>query len=913
MTGIYDYWAKTFAADGGKPLHLLPYHGLDAAAVAAELLGRRPRWAEQAVTLSGFGEESLRQLLVYVVALHDLGKFSEPFQDRRPDLVTRLQGARPPVSSRLLHDTLGYLLWRSWSGPNPDVRERGLLGDVLPLVLPAGPADRRDVDDLMQPIMAAALGHHGKPPENAVLPFEVFKAHPARPLARSRQDAASFAISMRHLLVPAGLRLSVEEDIEASIQRMKRFSWWVAGFTIVCDWIGSSASFFAAEDAEVPLRDYWARARCVAREAVERSGLCGSRPKAFRGISALFPSIASPTPLQQAAAEVDLGEGPRLFILEDLTGAGKTEAALVLAHRLIEAGRAEGLFFALPTMATANAMDARVKPLLEVLFDGPASYLLTHSGPRLTEVDRIALARGGGTESHGASEEPPASTAASAWLADNRKKALLAELGVGTIDQALLAALQCKHEAIRLFGLHRNVLVVDEVHACDAYVLRTLRTLLELHAALGGSAILLSATLPTEQRRALAQGFAAGLGDRGRLVPQSQEYPLLSAFGSGSVVERPVPPRAASPRTIPVGWPGSVNAALDRLLQAADAGLCACWIRNSIKDALEAYDLAAARLGPDRVTLFHARFALGDRLRIEQDVADRFGKQGDPAGRRGRVVIATQVVEQSLDIDFDVMVSDLCPIDRLVQRAGRLQRHARPERPLPVLDVLAPAWSEAPPAGWLARPFQRTAVVYPDPGVLWRTARELVRRGGLALPGDARALIDAVYGDDEVPLALRPRADAALGQELAHESVAAGVVVKLEMGYLREGADWSSEARTPTRLGEPTTTIRLARADSAGDAAAWWPDHTAPLRWPLSQVSVARRLIAGPAPQDQALLARLQADQPFVAEDVVTVILREGPAGAWTGHAMAERVRAGVTQAVPVQVVYSPIRGLEVV
>jgi CRISPR-associated endonuclease/helicase Cas3 len=909
--GYLDYWGKARAEDQAAPFHRLAYHSLDVAAVAAGILEQAPRWLQRIAALSGFTPECLSSNLPYFLALHDLGKFSEPFQDQRPDLVAEFQGKRERRLCALYHDSLGYLLWRAWASRRVDPREALLLSAIHPVVAGEEPLAGDDAADVMQSWMAAVLGHHGKPPEEATLPFGVFNTFPGKPFALSRVDAASFALAVRDLLHPAPLAAQLT-DVDALIASARASSWWIAGFAILCDWLGSNTDFFPYEDRRMALGEYWVRARGAARRAVESSGITGGRPMSFRGMNALFPRIAEPTPLQRAASEIEIGEGPQLYVLEDLTGAGKTEAALVLAQRLISAGRADGLFFALPTMATANAMHERVAPLLEKLFEGPASYLLTHSGPQLTERDLIAIGGAAVDGPYARDEQPTATRTASAWLADGRKKALLADLGVGTIDQALLAALQSKHAALRLLGLHHHVLIVDEVHACDAYMLGVLAGLLRIQARLGGSAILLSATLPLEQRRMLARAFAEGLGEGKAPLPACEAYPLLTAVGRcGALVELPVEPRAGASRTVPVERCAAVEDAVARLVSIAREGGCACWIRNSVKDAVEGYEAVVAALGPEHVTLFHARFALGDRSRIEQGVLHRFGKGGADAQRAGHVVVATQVVEQSLDIDFDAMVSDLCPIDRLIQRAGRLQRHVRPRRAAPfVLHVLAPAWSDDPATTWLGPPFQRTAHVYPDPGVLWRTARVL-QAGAIELPGAARALVEAVYGDATVPAALERRANVAQGQALSHEGVAQNAILKLELGYLRTGADWSSEARTPTRLGEPTMTVRIAIADEGGARALFVDAAGRPL-WHLSQLGVARRLVASPGAGAEAERGALEATQPFVDDDTVTLVLAADGADRWSGKAFGERIRNGAVTAVPVRVAYSKQRGLEV-
>lgn len=905
--GFFDYWGKASPRDGVAPFHLLPYHCLDVAAVVVELLRRDPRQLARLERISSFSAASLARVLPYLLALHDLGKFADSFQDQRPDIVARLQGARPPRgNSGLGHHVLGYLLYRSWE-KRPVAPEERSASLAVPLVHATGPFDASQAAEAMQSWLAAVLGHHGRPPADAFMPADAFP-----PGSRSRTDALAFALALRDLFRPRALEAETD-DLDHLEDGIRRSSWWLAGFAILCDWIGSGAHHFAYHTEARPLQDYLASIRESAERAVAESGVVPTAPRTFGGLAGIFPTIAmSPSPLQRAAVEAGLGEGPRLFVMEDLTGSGKTEAGLVLAQRLLCAGRADGIFLALPTMATANAMADRVRPLLRALFEDGAKFVLAHSGPRLEVADRIALGLTS-EERYGRDEEAPASSSAASWILDNRKKALLADLGVGTIDQALLAVLQSKHAALRLFGLQRRVLLVDEVHACDAYMRAILCKLLEAHAALGGSAILLSATLPEAQREELVAAFGRGLRAKVRGWSPSAAYPLLTAYGGGAVAEKPVEPRADVPRKVDLCWLGTPNEAIESIVRDARQGRCVCWIRNSVADVLEAYDALVAALGADRVMLFHARFALGDRLRIEDDVVRRFGPGGEEGRRNGRVVVATQVVEQSLDIDFDAMVTDVCPVDLVIQRAGRLHRHRERARAYgPTLQIIAPAWSEKPEGSWLAGPFRRTAKVYPDPGVLWRTVRVLRAKGGLDLPRNARALVEEVYGSDEVPEALRQRSDSATGVDLCHGSVAQSMTIRFGLGYLRLGQDWSEEMHTPTRLGEPTTTVRLARCD--GDRAGPWAEAARdPLRWQLSQLSVARRLVAGGHPDDSAIVSELERSQPFVGDDVCTLVLREGEGGFWTGRGVADRGKGERKATVSVRVRYSRVRGLEIV
>jgi CRISPR-associated endonuclease/helicase Cas3 len=289
-------------------------------------------------------------------------------------------------------------------------------------------------------------------------------------------------------------------------------------------------------------------------------------------------------------------------------------------------------------------------------------------------------------------------------------------------------------------------------------------------------------------------------------------------------------------------------------------------MRNTVADALAAQRLFEGKVSPDKLILFHARFALGDRLDTERRVLDCFGPGSTPELRAGRLVIATQVAEQSLDADWDFLVTDLAPIDRVIQRAGRLRRHprdvtgarlpdlaAKDQRGPPCLWVLGPAWSEAPEAAWFKAAFPKAAHVYPDHAQLWRSAKLLIA-GQFTMPDDARRLIETVFADDaETPPCLQANANAAEGRGYGDSSLAQQHTLKLLDGYVRGDIDWWSEAKTTTRLGEDSTAVLLARWE--GDRLRPWIHRDDPRHaWAYSTVRIATRLIARPV--EPASLAR---------------------------------------------------------
>lgn len=885
----FQYWGKARPSfDGGPLFHLLPYHCLDVAAVGSEYLRRVPsmrRLLMRALRIED--EATIEHWVAFWLTLHDLGKFSEAFQGQKPNLFAELRG-RPPNPSksyRLRHDSLGMLFWKDvlgqkvvdeeWFGPESDDALYGLDWWAR-----------------------SVTGHHGQPPQEDRESLEQY--------FDCRQDKAAileFVADVRAVLVNDGVAaIPAAMDAEEFCAVSLSLSWWVAGLAVLADWLGSNTDFFpyrADPDRPLTLAAYWAYAKNQATGALDASGVLPANCERALGFSELFPGIAMPSPLQEWAATVELPTGPQIHLLEDVTGAGKTEAAVTLAHRLIAAGCAEGFFIGLPTMATANAMYGRIAQVYGKLFSDQASLSLAHGQRNLVESFAASIMPPGPPDGDTQQADDSATARCSAWLADHNKRALLAPAGVGTIDQALLGVLHSKHQSLRLLGLFRKVLLVDEVHACDAYMQGVLETLLEFHSRVGGSAILLSATLPQRMKQTLLDSFARGCRQTAPCVG-AQQYPLVTSWQSDepqALAETSVATRDDVRRTLGVRYVCDEAQVIVAIDVALAGGKCVCWIRNTVADALSAYEKFQGRLAPDKLTLFHARFALRDRLDTEEKVLACFGPKSTPDQRSGHLAIATQVAEQSLDADWDFIVSDLAPIDRLIQRAGRLQRHprdaqgqrfsdpqARDQRGAPCLWVLGPAWSESPPANWFKQAFPKAAGVYPHHGQLWLTAKALLT-GSIAMPGDARHVIESVFGDEAVfPEGLQSNANTADGQGYADASIAQQNTVKLATGYVRGGIDWWSEAKTPSRLGEASMNVLLARWD--GDFLRPWVQGN--YGWAYSTVRVAERLIAKTAepssPARKAALEQVLLTLPNKGQWLVLLALEETSSG-WIGKA----------------------------
>ncbi len=877
----FRYWGKARREDQpGEPYHLLPYHCLDVAAVGTVLLQSHQPFRQGLSRLTGLDEKEFFHWTVFLLALHDIGKFSVSFQQLRPDLLKTLQQRKTHKQYTERHDCLGYEIWKS--GLKPHLQEKGLLTK----------GRQRAGLQAADYLALAVTGHHGQPPQRKNAGF-LLDDHFENP---DQAAALAFAEDLIEILLVGKPPIpNIQKD------KAKESSWWLAGFAVLCDWLGSNADYFPYQTKAMNLAEYWKLALDLARKAVDDTELLPAKPGSHLTLEQLIPTATDikPTPLQQLATDIRLGDGPQLFILEDVTGAGKTEAAILLAHRLMQGNLANGIYFGLPTMATANAMYARLGDVYRQLYNGKTSpsLVLAHSARILSDQFRQSLLPeiNHPESEYDRSDSPPASAHCSQWLADSRKKALLAEMGVGTIDQALLGILPSRHQSLRLLGLMHKVLLVDEVHACDAYMQPLLCNLLRAHAMAGGSAILLSATLPQSQRQQLLDAFTHGQKQPQQTL-QSNAYPLLTHYTSDAAGEYPLETRPTVRRHVRVDFVDGWQAVEQKLADSVAAGQCACWIRNTVADAREAYNQLKGQHPEWNIDLFHARFTLADRLAIEQRVLNRFGNTSNHEDRAGQVLIATQVVEQSLDLDFDHLITDLAPIDLIIQRAGRLHRHRRDaggnrlndkdQRPETTLTIHAPTWCDEPTAGWFKEPFPRVQTVYADHGKLWLTMKLLRENGGFRMPEDARTLIEGVYGDDnEIPDGLWQASSEAQAENIAKASIAFLNQLNLETGYSTlDAPNWWDDTKTPTRLGEETTTVWLA----CWEHGELRPFHDlSHFAWQQSSVAMRSALISEAAPDNEIsneVIEACKEQLPAKGKWGVLLPLVRHPSGIWQGR-----------------------------
>ncbi|SFE28893.1 CRISPR system Cascade subunit CasA [Actinacidiphila alni] len=745
-------WGKhDRVTDGWLPLW---QHMADSGAVAARLWDRWLPGNVKALVgeaLPG-GEGDGRRLVGWLAGVHDIGKATPAFACQVDPLaqVMRDQGLAMPSFERLRedrklgpHGLAGQLLLTEWLGERYGWPSRvsGQFGVVIG-------------------------GHHGVPPGHQ----RIHDLALHRELLRTRGESESrWKEAQFELMDACAAAAGVVDDLGTwkSVKLPQPVQVTLTAIVILADWIASSAELFPYITGDGPRRTQDERLEAAWR-GLDLPGPW--EPEVPTGTAAdLFaarfdlPEGAAVRPVQEQAVGLVREMDPHgLLIIEAPMGEGKTEAALAAAEILAARTRAGGCMIALPTRATGDAMFARLVDWLERLpSDGPRSVFLAHAKAALNDTWAGLASAGGRTIAavdldgeddidgpNVRTRKRPSGLQAHQWLR-GRKKGLLASFTVGTIDQVLFGSLKSRHLALRHLALAGKVVVIDEVHAYDAYMSTYLERVLEWLAAYRVPVVLLSATLPSGRRRALAEAYA------GHPVPEADApadaYPLLTAVSiDGPTMTRQ--PSAASGRRTEVVvemLDDDLTALVDRLAGELGAGGCALVVRNTVDRAQEAAERLREHFGEDRVTVAHSRFVAADRARKDAELLHRFGPKGTrPDG--AHIVVATQVVEQSLDLDFDVLVTDLAPVDLVLQRMGRLHRHDRP-RPSRLGDARClitgvSDWAAAPP-----RIAPGSVSVYDGKHVLLRSLAVLqphLLGRPLRLPEDISPLVQDAYADE---------------------------------------------------------------------------------------------------------------------------------------------------------------------
>jgi CRISPR-associated endonuclease/helicase Cas3 len=830
-------WAKS-SEDGVG--HSLLAHSLDTGSTAERLLARKMIPMDGIASELGVSCDAAQRWFVTLAALHDLGKATPAFQR----------------------------LWPAGAPTEANVDVTNVPHGKATILLLADALSRRGFGRRLCRAIAHAVGiHHGRNvASNEIEPGVIDE----RALGSGSEPWETWRDAICDDVIAAFAPGPVPSG-----KRLPSARTWalLAGLTSVADWIASSlphAGIVTDVDAYHQERRIMIDARL--NEIGFPPGERWWKPPASDDVAAWFAAGGSfsPRPLQTAMLEAfTANANPGLIILEAPTGEGKTEAALL---GMVRIDARQGAYFGLPTQATSNAMAARIEAFKERHRARDVVLALAHAGARVRQAASVNAVDESGIESD---------ATASAWFSSGRRE-LLAELGVGTIDQALLAILPTKHHFVRLFALAGRTLIVDEVHAYDTYTGGLLESLVTWAAALNVRVILMSATLPAATRRRLTTAYQQGIGSGDAHAAATDApptaattYPRITVVDAqGGVSARSF----AAVRRTSIAFeeaPYDPQALTNEIVEAAAAGGAIGVIVNTVHRA-QTITRALIERGIHPL-LLHARFPAHTRRALEQAILARLGPHGHGDERAG-IYVGTQVLEQSLDIDFDALFTDLAPIDLLLQRAGRLHRHGGRSRPP------SHAAAKLRIAGHAADAPDQAALdgIYSH-ARSWRTWAALRQQAGIIVqPDDVDPLVQSVYGD--TPLQALHEHESAYGETLRTEAQEAETDERIAERWRipspheAASAAWTKSfaeehearpyaARARTRLGEASLDVIPVIADSGG--------------WRVLGGRAVQRLEAkrpDAAWIDEALDARIRIQR----RDLLQALIAASTPGFWT-------------------------------
>ncbi|NNM46443.1 CRISPR-associated helicase Cas3' [Knoellia koreensis] len=722
----WSLWAKSDAA--GRT-HSLPGHLLDSGAVG-ELI-----WDEFMAPASrrALNERCAgrgRDVLVLLCAWHDLGKATPAFQAQVSALAesaARVGWTMPPHTRvPLKHGASGCL--------------------IAQRVLSAAGASG------FEWLLPIIHGHHGS-----------FLLWSLRQYQGSVWQQGESAAAATWLAGQDALAGGVADAFGVDVGSLaldtppRALQLAAAGWVSMADWIASSSLFPGMGDEPMTVDD----ARARARAAWLSLGLAGRT--SFPGVTAPFRERfgVPPRPLQQMVVDVaERMSAPGLLIVEGPMGEGKTEAALAAVEVMAARFGYDGFLFAMPTQGTTDAMYDRCRAWSRTL-DSQPIVSLNHGKAMANEAWREQLAPvflndvcDVGDDDYGLatnSRVPGSPAAAPAeWLL-GRHRGLLSPCIVATVDQPLMAATQVKYVSLRYAGLIGKVIVIDEVHSYDVFMSRYLEQLLRWCGDGRIPVVLMSATLPPAQRQALLAAYAEGL-ERGleTEVPPSSGYPCITSWNPVDGVTTSSAEPMSTGKKVAVLWAGIADpddtaAIADVVGQQGKDGGCVLVVLNTVRRAQEVY--AAIRDQGGHPTLLHGRLTTGARADRTRHLVAELGSGSSRRPKR-KIVVATQIAEQSFDVDADVLVTDIAPMDLLLQRIGRLHRHkdndaGRPAHlaaPKVVVTGCVPVES-GPPR--MPRAF---GYVY-DSYSLLRTAQLIGAGATWTIPSDIPSLVSAAYDE----------------------------------------------------------------------------------------------------------------------------------------------------------------------
>ena len=687
--------------------------------------------------------ELARKLAIFVAAGHDIGKHSIPFATKAKPLRDEMALAGADFDTpQFSKDELKQSPHSHYSALSFDEWIDAKVTKPAPKAISA--------------IMAILAGHHG------IFPTKLEVTGPKNYEAERRLHwhAERFALWDR-AAATAGLS-DAELEVLATTLLTQPAQMTLTGFLIMSDWIASNQTFFPLDDT----RSSWNRAQFALQRLHFPRRWQPTEPEDNQELFAAsfaLPKGASARPVQNTAMEIAKQvTGPSLLLIEAPTGEGKTEAALAAAEILAARLGFSGVTMALPTCATSDAMLPRLLRWLDNRLPAGmrSSLVLSHSKAQFNEEyqslfhhadDSFGSIFDDDLDGREAVIQPH-------WWFTGRKTSTLSDFTIGTIDQVLFGALRSKHLALRHLGFTNKIIVLDEIHAADSYMSVYLDRIITWLGALGVPVIALSATLDPARRAQLLTAYRVGAArstsisyrakaqqvDKDEAKSQTS-YPLISVVGATGMEFYPLEPSGRRQ----VFMVEFIDDVVEQVVGQSRFGGCIGVVCNTVRRAQEVYAEISARVDVE-VVLIHSRFLAFERRRIEKDLVARLGPDA-PDRPKSLIVVSTQVIEQSMDLDFDCMFSDLAPMDLLLQRAGRLHRHNRPRESRPAEFATAMLYISGctqPEPEEIPALDKGSCAVY-GVSILLRTLNTLLLHGSvITSPDDVAPLVRMTYDPD---------------------------------------------------------------------------------------------------------------------------------------------------------------------
>lgn len=791
---LNQFWAKT------TPFQSVTTHGIVSGSVCRYLMQHYLSEGSRslAAKLLGMTETELLDFMAYLTSLHDIGKIEYHFQCKDPDMKGRLReagaGRNELGKENTRHEKTGATVSRRlWRAQGHKAGSYNLFSEII------GAHHQKNY----------GLGSDSKDAFFAAFQTDLEK--------QMRQFFLNGSMN------PLPDKPRADRGVAESI---------LLGMVILSDWI-ASGSMFAHAEAWIEQEDSEDQIIQKTEEFLDKSGLKKEPVQWEQEFTGVWPWIPKDGMrlLQQGAEKLmTSGKRHRLILMEAPMGEGKTEAGMYCAVQMLRQWKKDGFYVALPTAATSNQMVSRMEDWFQTLGIQKKVRLL-HGMAWLVD-DNIS-------ENIANSEDHDE---ISRWLAPLRR-GLLGQFSVGTIDQAMMAVTKAKYGVLRLLGLSNKVLVIDEIHSYDVYMGEFILRLLEWCRAMEIPVVMLSATLPPKLKAKLLAPYTN--------KPLSRGYPLITAVCEDGTVEELYIEKTVKNMTVSVELLPILNDPEQIARKAAELtadGGCVCVLMNTVRQAQKVYSALESCFDGERL-LFHAQFPAERRKKIEEDCVAKFGK--DKSNRPPKaILVATQVVEQSLDVDFDAMLTAVAPIDLVLQRMGRIFRHE---------DTIRPAHLQSPSQFILipdGNDFGVDGYVYPDV-LLQQTIQVLKERETVKIPEDLAPLVADGYDDSKVPL----EAFEKWMEHMIGEQVEAGQSRKYLIGtpdkvysamsdssQLFDDEGENKYLTVQTRLGEPTVRIALLEPELYQRVEACKEDGTAKVcdkelarKVQMQSVSVAER------------------------------------------------------------------------